>query len=57
MIYYRYNCLFAVDTVAALGGTPFHADRWGVDAVYTGSQKALAAPSGITPISFSQRAK
>uniref|UniRef100_A0A6M2DD09 Alanine--glyoxylate aminotransferase n=1 Tax=Xenopsylla cheopis TaxID=163159 RepID=A0A6M2DD09_XENCH len=54
---HKHNCMLAVDTVAALGGTPFFADRWGVDAVYTGSQKVLAAPPGITPISFSQRAQ
>lgn len=50
------NCLLIVDTVASLGGTPFFMDRWEVDAVYTGSQKVLGAPPGITPMSFSHRA-
>lgn len=46
-----------VDAVASLGGEPFFADAWGVDAVYTGSQKVLGAPAGITPVSFSSRAR
>lgn len=51
-----HNCLFVVDTVASLGGTEFLMDQWLVDVVYTGSQKVLGAPPGITPISFSRRA-
>lgn len=51
-----HNCLFVVDTVASLGGAPFLMDQWGVDIVYTGSQKVLGAPPGITPISFSRKA-
>ena len=50
------NCLFVVDTVASLGGAEFYMDEWKVDIVYTGSQKVLGAPPGITPISFSRRA-
>ncbi|XP_055618738.1 alanine--glyoxylate aminotransferase [Toxorhynchites rutilus septentrionalis] len=53
---HEHNCLLIVDTVASLGGTPFFMDRWGIDAVYTGSQKVLGAPPGITPMSFSHRA-
>ncbi|XP_044272069.1 alanine--glyoxylate aminotransferase-like [Tribolium madens] len=56
-ICHRYGCLLAVDTVASLGGVPFLADRWGVDAVYTGTQKVLGAPAGLAPISFSPRAQ
>lgn len=56
-ICYRYNCLFAVDTVASLGGVEMYADKWKIDAVYTGSQKVLGAPPGLTPISFSPRAE
>lgn len=52
----RYNCLLVVDTVASLGGTPFYMDKWLVDVVYTGSQKTLSAPPGLTPISFSPNA-
>ena len=45
-----------VDTVASLVGNEFHTDEWGVDVVYTGSQKCLSAPPGVAPITFSDRA-
>uniref|UniRef100_A0A8C1J1E2 Alanine--glyoxylate aminotransferase n=1 Tax=Cyprinus carpio TaxID=7962 RepID=A0A8C1J1E2_CYPCA len=51
-----YNCLFLVDSVAALGGTPICMDEQGIDIMYTGSQKVLNAPPGTAPISFSERA-
>jgi alanine-glyoxylate transaminase/serine-glyoxylate transaminase/serine-pyruvate transaminase len=44
------------DTVASLGGAPFHTDEWDVDVVYSGSQKCLSAPPGASPITFSERA-
>ncbi|CAJ0960151.1 unnamed protein product, partial [Mesorhabditis belari] len=50
------NCLLLVDTVASLGGTEFDMDAWGVDCVYSATQKVLNAPPGLAPISFSQRA-
>lgn len=50
-----FDCLLVVDAVASLGGTEFLMDKWKNDAVYTGTQKVLGAPPGITPISFSQR--
>ncbi|CAK9797800.1 Alanine--glyoxylate aminotransferase [Anthophora quadrimaculata] len=54
---HRYNALLIVDVVASLGGEPFFMDSWGVDAAYTGSQKVLGAPPGLTPISFSPLAE
>lgn len=48
--------LLVVDTVAALGGVPCYADAWGIDAIYSGSQKCLSAPPGAAPLFFSQRA-
>uniref|UniRef100_A0A8C2B6J4 Alanine--glyoxylate aminotransferase n=2 Tax=Cyprinus carpio TaxID=7962 RepID=A0A8C2B6J4_CYPCA len=53
---HKYNCLFLVDSVAALGGTPICMDEQGIDIMYTGSQKVLNAPPGTAPISFSERA-
>jgi len=50
------NCLFAVDTVASLGGVPLKADELEIDVIYTGSQKVLGVPPGTAPISFSSRA-
>jgi alanine-glyoxylate transaminase/serine-glyoxylate transaminase/serine-pyruvate transaminase len=35
----EYNCLFVVDTVITLGAVPFHADKWKIDVIYSGSQK------------------
>ena len=48
--------LFLADTVCSLGGVPFFADAWGVDAMYSGSQKALAAPPGAAPLMLGPRA-
>jgi hypothetical protein len=39
-----------------LGGVPFFADDWGVDAMYSGSQKALSAPPGSAPLMLGPRA-
>lgn len=38
--------LLLVDTVCSLGGVPLFADAWGIDAIYSGSQKVLGAPPG-----------
>lgn len=56
-LFFRNNCLLAVDTVASLGAVPFFMDKWKIDAVYTGSQKVLGSPPGLTPISFSPKAQ
>ena len=53
---HQYNCLLIVDTVASFGGTILLTDKWSLDVVYTGSQKVIGAPAGITPITFSSRA-
>uniref|UniRef100_A0A8B9KC42 Alanine--glyoxylate aminotransferase n=1 Tax=Astyanax mexicanus TaxID=7994 RepID=A0A8B9KC42_ASTMX len=53
---HKYDCLFLVDSVAALGGTPIYMDKQDIDILYTGSQKVLNAPPGTAPISFSERA-
>ncbi|XP_055536793.1 3-hydroxykynurenine transaminase-like [Wyeomyia smithii] len=50
------NCLLLVDAVASLCATSFYMDAWEIDGVYTGSQKVLGAPPGLTPISISQKA-
>ena len=53
---HQYGALYAVDTVASLGGVPLEADKLGIDAIYTGSQKVLSCPPGTAPISFSEKA-
>ena len=48
--------LFLVDTVTSLGGTDVRVDDWGIDAVYSGTQKCISCPPGLSPVSFSERA-
>jgi alanine-glyoxylate transaminase/serine-glyoxylate transaminase/serine-pyruvate transaminase len=50
------DALMLLDTVTSLGGVPVEIDRWGVDAVYSGTQKCLSCPPGLSPVSFSARA-
>jgi alanine-glyoxylate transaminase / serine-glyoxylate transaminase / serine-pyruvate transaminase len=52
-----YDCLSLVDTVTSLGGVPLFVDEWGLDAVYSGTQKCLSAPPGLSPVTFSARAQ
>ena len=51
----KHNCLTIVDTVTSLGGSPLKVDEWGIDAIYSGSQKCLSCPPGLSPVSFSER--
>jgi alanine-glyoxylate transaminase/serine-glyoxylate transaminase/serine-pyruvate transaminase len=44
-----------LDCVTSLGGLPLAIDAWGVDAVYSGTQKCLSCPPGLSPASFSPR--
>lgn len=50
------GALTIVDAVTSLGGTELRVDEWGIDAIYSGTQKCLSCPPGISPISFSARA-
>jgi alanine-glyoxylate transaminase/serine-glyoxylate transaminase/serine-pyruvate transaminase len=50
------DCLTIVDTVTSLGGAPLDVDAWGIDAVYSGSQKCLSCAPGLAPVSFNDRA-
>jgi alanine-glyoxylate transaminase / serine-glyoxylate transaminase / serine-pyruvate transaminase len=52
----RHDCLSLVDTVTSLGGTPVMVDDWGLDAVYSGTQKCLSCVPGLSPVTFSERA-
>jgi alanine-glyoxylate transaminase/serine-glyoxylate transaminase/serine-pyruvate transaminase len=42
--------------VTSLGGLPVEIDAWGVDACFSGTQKCLSAPPGLSPVTFSPRA-
>jgi alanine-glyoxylate transaminase/serine-glyoxylate transaminase/serine-pyruvate transaminase len=50
------GALFLLDTVTSLGGCPVKLDEWQVDAVYSGTQKCLSCPPGLSPVSLSPRA-
>jgi alanine-glyoxylate transaminase/serine-glyoxylate transaminase/serine-pyruvate transaminase len=52
-IAHLHNCLTIVDTVTSLGGSPLKVDEWKIDAIYSGSQKCLSCPPGLSPVSFS----
>jgi alanine-glyoxylate transaminase/serine-glyoxylate transaminase/serine-pyruvate transaminase len=50
------GALFVVDTVTSLGGCPVKIDEWGIDASYSGTQKCLSCPPGLSPVTFGQAA-
>jgi len=50
------DSLFLVDTVTSLGGMEVAVDKWGIDIIYSGTQKCLSCPPGIAPVSVSDRA-
>ena len=50
------GALFLLDTVTSLAGCPVRLDDWQVDAVYSGTQKCLSCPPGLSPVSLSPRA-
>ncbi|MGR3970947.1 pyridoxal-phosphate-dependent aminotransferase family protein [Shewanella sp. 1180_01] len=51
-----YGCLSIVDAVTSLGGVELRVDEWGIDAIYSGSQKCLSCVPGLSPVSFSSAA-
>ncbi len=51
-----HNCLTIVDAVTSLGGVELRVDEWGIDAIYSGSQKCLSCVPGLSPVSFSPAA-
>jgi len=50
------GAMILVDAVTALGGMPVEVDQWGLDVVYSGSQKCLSCPPGLAPITFNDQA-
>jgi alanine-glyoxylate transaminase/serine-glyoxylate transaminase/serine-pyruvate transaminase len=47
------GALLIVDTVASLAAVPLHVDRERIDICFSGSQKAISAPPGMSPITVS----
>ncbi|MFQ6372449.1 pyridoxal-phosphate-dependent aminotransferase family protein [Shewanella sp. YIC-542] len=52
----EHGCLSIVDAVTSLGGVELKVDEWGIDAIYSGSQKCLSCVPGLSPVSFSDAA-
>lgn len=50
------GALTIVDAVTSFGGHPLEVGAWGLDAVYSCTQKCLGGPSGLAPVVFSPRA-
>lgn len=51
------GALLVVDTVASLAAVPLHVDRERIDVCFSGSQKAISAPPGMSPITVSAAAE
>jgi alanine-glyoxylate transaminase/serine-glyoxylate transaminase/serine-pyruvate transaminase len=56
-IAHRHDCLVIVDAVTSLGGSPLKVDEWGIDAIYSGTQKCLSCTPGLSPVSFNEAAQ
>ena len=52
----RHDALFVVDAVTSLGGLAVGVDRLGIDVCYSGTQKCLSCPPGLSPFTMSERA-
>jgi len=50
------DALLVVDAVTSLGGVKLEIDEWGIDACYSGTQKALSCPPGLSPVTMSEKA-
>lgn len=46
------GALFVVDAVTSLAGIDVRVDDWRIDALYSGSQKCLSAPPGLSPVTI-----
>ena len=53
---HEHGALIVVDAVTSLGGHPLETARWGLDAVYSCSQKCIGAPSGMAPVVWTSEA-
>jgi len=56
-IAHAHGALAIVDAVTSLGGVPLRVDDWGIDAIYSGTQKCLSCTPGLSPVSFGAAAR
>ena len=54
---HAHGCLAIVDAVTSLGGVPVRVDDWGIDAIYSGTQKCLSCTPGLSPVSLGAAAR
>ncbi len=50
------DALLVADAVTSIGGIELHADEWGVDIGYAGTQKCLGVAPGLAPFTINDRA-
>lgn len=53
----EHGALSVVDCVTSLGGVTVDAQGWGADVLYSGTQKCLSAPPGLSPFALGPRAR
>jgi len=53
----RHDALLMADAVVTLGGALVATDRWQVDVMIAGAQKCLSCPSGLSPLTYNDRAE
>lgn len=53
---HQHGCLVIVDAVTSLTGSELRVDDWGIDAIYSGTQKCMSCVPGLSPVSFGARA-
>jgi alanine-glyoxylate transaminase / serine-glyoxylate transaminase / serine-pyruvate transaminase len=56
-VVHRHGAFFLIDCVTSLGGVPLNIDAWGIDVAYSGSQKCLGCPPGLSPFTANDRAR
>ena len=55
-VVHDHGALLLVDAVSAAGGIPIEMDAWGIDMIFSGSQKAWMCPPGLVIIGVGARA-
>lgn len=50
------DAILIVDAVTSIGGIELHADDWGIDVGYAGTQKCLGVAPGLAPFTITERA-
>ena len=52
----EHGALVVLDCVTSLSGMDVRVDDWAIDAAYSGTQKCLSCPPGLSPVTFGPRA-